>query len=254
MLVGCGEVVKATPDASEAIVVDAAPDADPNACVGTPPDATFQYSPASAVVNQPVTFKPAVTGLAYAWTFANGTPATSTMESPMVTWSAAATNAVSLTVSDSTTHCSAMSMQNVQTVTCQAALNCPVGFTNMTSGHTDSGITIVPKVNTTLTSFKVTHQGKADTFKLLDANNTVLQMTTMRAGAENPYPVTVAWPLTANARYRLVTEDQMNNQYAVISTGQFPTQNASISVPAGWMDGAEQPTYWFGFSALVTCP
>jgi hypothetical protein len=252
VFVGCGQVVGGTPDAQ--VMADAAIDADPNACMGTPPDATFQYSLPAAPVNVPITFTPAAPGLSYAWTFANGSPATSTMATPMVSWTAAAANAVALTVSDTATHCSAMSMQNVQSVTCQAALNCPGVLTTSTTGHPDSGIVIVPKVDTTLLSFKVVHQGKADTFKLLDDTNAVLQMTTMPEASENPYPVTVAWPLTANARYRLVTADNANNKYASIASGQYPTQNASLSVPAGWMDNAEQAPYWFGFTELVTCP
>jgi hypothetical protein len=76
----------------------------------------------------------------------------------------------------------------------------------------------------------------------------------MPEAAENPYPVVVLWPLTANARYRLVTADTANNKYATITSGQYPTQNASLSVPAGWMDNAEQASYWFGFTELVSCP
>lgn len=250
LCVGCGEVVKATPDAT--VQVDAVLDAP--ACTGTPPDATFQFVPGFASVNQPVTFTPTATGLAYAWTFENGTPHTSTDESPTVTWMSALANVVSLTVTDSASHCSATSMQTINSGACQPALNCPNAFPNNTGGHADSGITIVAKVNTTLTSFKVMNQGKADTLKLIDVNGTVLQTATMPAGSANPYTVTVSWPLTANAKYRLTTLDPSNNQYANITAGQFPTQNGSLSVPAGWMDGAEQPTYWFGFTELVTCP
>lgn len=57
------------------------------------------------------------TGIQYQWTFAGGSPATSTLENPKVTYSAAGTYDVSLTVTDAQGNVSSQTLPNFITVT-----------------------------------------------------------------------------------------------------------------------------------------
>lgn len=68
----------------------------------TPPVAGFTYTPASPCVGQTITFTDASTGtgLTYSWTFAGGTPATSTIANPTVTFSSTGPHIVTLTVTN----------------------------------------------------------------------------------------------------------------------------------------------------------
>ena len=83
------------------------------------PNANFTFSPGTVSLNSPITFNPsAVSGVAYAWTFSNGVPATSSAANPAVTWSGTGTQTITLTVTDLVTGCSANSTQNVNVVNC----------------------------------------------------------------------------------------------------------------------------------------
>lgn len=62
------------------------------------PSSAFTPAPASGSINSPIAFQAATSGATYSWTFPSGTPATSTQQSPSVTWSAGGTYTVSLTV------------------------------------------------------------------------------------------------------------------------------------------------------------
>jgi hypothetical protein len=84
------------------------------------PDAGFSYS--GGTINLPLTFSPNVNGLSYQWTFASGSPSTSTSQNPSVTWAASGTYAVSLVVTDSD-GCQDSSNQQV-TITQVAPQNC----------------------------------------------------------------------------------------------------------------------------------
>jgi PKD repeat protein len=84
----------------------------------TAPDAGF--NPTTGAIGFAVNFTPNLSGGTYAWTFASGQPATSTQQSPSVTWNSAGTYAVSLTVTNSS-GCSASATQNI------SIINCPPG-------------------------------------------------------------------------------------------------------------------------------
>lgn len=65
------------------------------------PSSQYTASPLSPGINVSTTFTPAVqNGSSYSWTFASGSPATSTAINPAVTWSAPGTYTVSLTITD----------------------------------------------------------------------------------------------------------------------------------------------------------
>lgn len=70
------------------------------ATVNALPVATFNYTPASIIVNQPDTFSPTLAGATYNWYFQSGTPATSTLQNPVVTWSSIGSYNVKLIVNN----------------------------------------------------------------------------------------------------------------------------------------------------------
>ncbi len=80
------------------------------------PTATF--SPLSAPINSPTTFNPTNGSYnTYAWTFQNGTPASSVQMSPSVTWSQIGNYQVTLTVTDNN-GCTNSDTQSVAVINC----------------------------------------------------------------------------------------------------------------------------------------
>lgn len=82
-------------------------------------DANFSSAPASPVVNLAAVFTPGFTlpGTNYQWTFASGSPATSTAQNPSVIWSQTGTYVVSLLVTD-VNGCSDTVNQNITVTNC----------------------------------------------------------------------------------------------------------------------------------------
>lgn len=83
------------------------------------PNAQFTYSPLSPGLNQTVSFSGPNGGTIYAWTFASGSPASSSAQNPTVTWSSAGTFAVTLQVTDAN-GCSATFTDNITVINCPA--------------------------------------------------------------------------------------------------------------------------------------
>jgi PKD repeat protein len=247
-LAACGNVPTKMQQADAAVAVDAPIDA--FSCTGHEPDATFMASSTTVGLGQPVTFTATTQGLSYAWTFPSGNPAASAAASPVVMWSTAGTYNVSLSVSDAN-HCLASSSQMITAEGCAAALSGPATFDQMTGGHSNAGIVIVPNKNTTLTSFTVGNQSMADTINLTDAAGTILQALAIPANTP-VFQASVSWPLTANTTYHLVTQLPNNGRWTMAPA--YPVAASSLAVTAGWMDGAAQSQYWFSFQNLVTCP
>lgn len=81
------------------------------------PISTYTYLPLNPGPLQNVTFYPDAVGLAYFWTFQNGTPATSTDENPVIQWDSAGSYLVNLTVIQNL-----CSTSNVDTL---IIVNCP---------------------------------------------------------------------------------------------------------------------------------
>jgi PKD domain len=73
--------------------------------------------PSSANINTPATFTASATGVSYAWTFPSGSPATSSVQAPAVTWTVAGTYAVKLVVTNAN-GCSDSLIQNVTVSNC----------------------------------------------------------------------------------------------------------------------------------------
>jgi len=83
-----------------------------SATVYSLPDATFTYSPNPAPPNTSITFSPNLNGAtSYNWTFQSGTPSSSTVQNPSVTWSSSSTYAVTLNITNN--GCSASSTSNI---------------------------------------------------------------------------------------------------------------------------------------------
>ncbi|MEI6766678.1 MAG: glycine-rich protein [Bacteroidota bacterium] len=59
----------------------------------------FTFTPTIPSVGTNVTFTPSQTGASYSWTFQNGSPSTSTLQNPLVTWSNTGTFTITLVVS-----------------------------------------------------------------------------------------------------------------------------------------------------------
>lgn len=88
------------------------------------------FSPVNGVTNLPVTFTPNAVYASYVWSFASGSPSTSNVQNPQVTWSAPGTYAVQLMVTNAL-GCSDTVTQNVTIVNCV-----PVSQTFTTCGAT----------------------------------------------------------------------------------------------------------------------
>jgi hypothetical protein len=241
-------VKKAAPDAAHDAAADSAPDA--FNCSAFPVNGAFTYSPASPGINSPVTFTPVTGGLTYAWTFAAGTPATSTDAAPQAVWSAAGQHQVQLTVTDPATTCAGSSMQDVTVAACAQPVGSQV-FANSLSGYPGAGLVIVPSRNTSLTSFTMMNQGQADTINLTDASGTVLQTLSLPASTPT-FVATVNWPLTANVTYHLVSGLTNNGKWNSFTS--WPVTGTSLSITSAWMSGAANPNYYLTFINLVTCP
>jgi len=245
VLAACGNVSKQKPDA--AVVADAP--VDTFDCTGHAPDGSFTFSPMMPGLNDPTTFTATAPGLSYAWTFPSGNPGASAALAPVVSWTAAGQYKVGLTVSDSN-HCMATTSQMVDVVSCAQPIAGPT-FDQMTGGHANAGIAIVPSRNTTLTSFTVMNQSMADTINLTDSVGNILQTLAIPAGTPT-YQAVVSWPLVAGTTYHLVTQLPSNGRWT--SAPPYPVAGSSLAVTAGWMDNASQTAYWFSFLNLVTCP
>ncbi|MEI6765358.1 MAG: glycine-rich protein [Bacteroidota bacterium] len=66
--------------------------------VNQSPSSAFTMNPTSAGINTNITFTPNVTGATYSWVFQGGTPATSTIQNPVVQWGTTGTFNITLTV------------------------------------------------------------------------------------------------------------------------------------------------------------
>lgn len=76
------------------------------------------FSPLAGNLNSPVVFNMAnYPSTTYAWTFAQGTPATSSVVNPSVTWSAPGTYAINVTITDNF-GCTASLQQNITITNC----------------------------------------------------------------------------------------------------------------------------------------
>jgi len=84
------------------------------------PASTFTYSPSSISIGVPISFTPTASGLSYAWTFQSGTPSTSSLFQPSVTWSQTGTVTAKL-VSIANPFCMDSSLQTI------TVINCPSG-------------------------------------------------------------------------------------------------------------------------------
>ncbi len=97
------------------------------------PDPTFSVNPAQPITNQAAVFSASSTGLQYAWTFQNGSPATSTSANPSVTYSSTGVNSVKLVVTD-LNGCTDSSTQSITVTNCPAPGQNQVTF-NYTGGQ-----------------------------------------------------------------------------------------------------------------------
>jgi hypothetical protein len=97
------------------------------------PDPTFSVNPGQPITNQAAVFSASSTGLQYAWTFQNGSPATSTSANPLVTYSSTGVNSVKLVVTD-LNGCTDSSTQSITVTNCPAPGQNQVTF-NYTGGQ-----------------------------------------------------------------------------------------------------------------------
>ncbi len=94
------------------------------------PDSNFSITPNPVIVNNAASFSANQSGASYAWTFQNGSPASSVSQSPSVTWTQTGSVQVQLTVTDNNGCVS--SLDSLVTVT-----NCQPGtWTFTTCGQT----------------------------------------------------------------------------------------------------------------------
>lgn len=102
------------------------------------PSAAFTVNPTKPSQGSPASFTPVYQGTgSYAWTFPNGSPSSSTSQSPSVTWANPDTVSVTLTVTDSN-GCSTTGSQTVEIPNCPPIGSNSMTFSNISTGRTGS--------------------------------------------------------------------------------------------------------------------
>ncbi len=127
----------------------------------------------------------------------------------------------------------------------------PLLTTNI-SGWANAGLRITALQKTTLTSFVVNNQGAADKIDLTDTTGNVLQSIALPPN-DTAYTANVSWALTANTSYDLILEGGANGRW--VSYSSFPQSSSGLQVVAT-IDQSQtlQPSYWFTFTNLTSCP
>lgn len=92
------------------------------------PNANFSFLPANPGIGSQVTFTPVQSGTSYAWSFPSGSPATSTNQNPVITWSNAGTYTVTLILT-ANGGCADTVSQTITVSTCLPFQNIPTDFT-----------------------------------------------------------------------------------------------------------------------------
>ncbi len=148
--------------------------------------------------------------------------------------------------------CDGGSCSNGSCVACSPATIAGPSLTDNIGGWAKAGLRIQALQNTTLTSFVVNNQGAADVVDLTDTSGTVLQSIALPA-SNTAYTATVSWALTANTPYDLILEGGANGRWTAYSS--FPQSTAGLEV-VDTVDSSQtlQPSYWFTFTSLVSCP
>lgn len=96
------------------------------------PSAAFTVTPSQPVFNSAAQFSASSAGLTYAWTFSGGTPASSILQNPSVTWASTGTYPVQLIVTDAN-GCSDTILQQIIVTNCP-----PPGSNTITFNYTGS--------------------------------------------------------------------------------------------------------------------
>lgn len=94
------------------------------------------FSVPNGYINQGANFT-APPNMTYSWTFQSGSPSTSAVQSPQVTWSNAGTNAVSLTLTDSA-GCSSSHTDSITVINCAQATGGSISTSGPWTIHTFS--------------------------------------------------------------------------------------------------------------------
>lgn len=120
------------------------------------------------------------------------------------------------------------------------------------SGWPDAGLRITALENTTLTGFVVNNQGTADTVSLTTTTGTVLQTLAVPA-SQTAYSASVSWPLVQGTSYDLILASGTNGRW--VSYSSFPQSSTGLEI-VDTVDDSQtlQPSYWFTFTNLVSCP
>jgi hypothetical protein len=122
---------------------------------------------------------------------------------------------------------------------------------NNVGGWCNAGLVLRPSSNGTLVSFVVENQSNADTIRLRDASNNIIQTLSLPGGSSS-YTATVNWMLTANTTYNLTLDGCSNGRWA--SYTSWPTTSGFLSVLASWEGGVSGSAYWFTFRQLTFQP
>ena len=84
------------------------------------PDSTFTVQPGTPIINNAAQFNANQANAIYAWTFASGSPGSSTAQNPSVTWTQTGTYAVQLTVTDAN-GCQSQNTDSITATNCSPA-------------------------------------------------------------------------------------------------------------------------------------
>jgi hypothetical protein len=221
------------------------------------PSAAFSWVPAMPNASSPATFTATMGGETDAWAFSNGSPLTSSLSSPSVTWSVYGTYSAQLTVTDPSTGCSSTGSQNVPV----CDLLGPPGIGTLSTPDFDMnlhGLMFTALASTKIRQLAFWNQGGGDTITLVGDDGAPAQMAAVPPGSANPFRVNVSWSITAGTTYTL-SNGAAGNTNQTFFFG-FPTASTNIQVTGSFSEDTmgdppvAEPGIWEAFTDLRTCP
>ena len=145
------------------------------------PDSTFTVQPGTPIINNAAQFNANQSNAIYAWTFASGSPGSSTAQNPSVTWTQTGTYAVQLTVTDA----NGCQSQNTDSIT---ATNCsPATWTFSNCGQTGRTGPSQAQCNSTYGSGVVTVSNGVQLWTVPATGNYSIQAAGAEGGDKGDY-------------------------------------------------------------------
>jgi len=122
-------------------------------------------------------------------------------------------------------------------------------LTDDTVGHTNTGLSLIPNADISLTSFTFNNQGLADTVYLVRVSDGAVLYSKATPAGSPTHTVNVDWDLLKGETYRLLATTSSNGRWRAFSS--YPYSNSNLMVEGTWTTSL-QTSYWFHFTGLRT--